>query len=140
MLKIPFSLSISIVVAMLFCGSGVAFSQDETDAVGPGFFSLGDERSSALAYFDLPMRVQAQFETTYTDGYYIADVLSRPYAIRFGPPIIADHALESRLALTRPISDKVEIGIVWGMRSRLRGIDRFDFDRQTVRAMIRIVP
>ncbi len=93
------------------------------------------------AYLDLPMRLRARFGTSYTDPIFVSDPLAEPYAAGVGPDIGNDDAFGSRIALiTHSISDKIEIGIVWGTQNPLTKFNFFDFERQTVGALIRIVP
>ena len=133
--------SVSAVAAMLLCNPGVAFSFNEYDMLDPNVRSLESGRVRGLAaYIDLPMHFRARLNTSYTNGFYVSDELAKPYVTAVGPDFRNDHSLESRIALTRSISDKIEIGIVWGARSPLPNIDLFNFERQTVRAMVRIVP
>ena len=127
------------VTAILFTDFGVAFSSEENDLLGPSVDSVQIGRVRGLAYVDLPMLVRASFESTFTDGLYLSDQLAKPYLASFGPNLRSDHSLENRISLTRPISDQLEIGIVWGARSRLTKINFFDFERQTIGAMLRFV-
>jgi hypothetical protein len=96
-------------------------------------------RTTGLAYIDLPMLVRASFDSKFTDRLYASDELAKSYVASFGPNLRNDHSLESRISLTRSISDTIEVGIVWGGRSRLTTIDVFDFERQTIGAMLRFV-
>jgi hypothetical protein len=132
--------SASAVTTILLCNLGVAFSSDENGLLDPGVHSPESGRAKGLAYLDLPMELRARFGTMYTEEFYLSDELAKPYVASTGPSFRTDHSLESRIALTRSISDKIEIGIVWGARSPLSDINLFNFERQTVRAIVRIVP
>jgi len=129
------------VAAILLCNPDVAFSSDENDSLGPSVRSIMKTGpAKGRAYLDLPMRLRARFGTSYTDPIFVSDPLAKPYAAGVGPDIGNDHALTSRIALTHSISDKIEIGIVWGTRNPLTKFNFFDFEGQTVGALIRIVP
>ena len=121
------------IVAILFCSPLLAFSSDENDLRDP----KDDEGGT---YLELPMDLRAHFEATYSDEFYISDELARPYVGAVGPRIRNDHSLESTVALMRSISDRIEIGIVWGARRPLMNLNLLDFERQTVGAMIRLTP
>jgi len=118
------------IVAILLCSPLLAFSSDEND--------LRDPEEEGGTYFDLPMDVRAHIDATYSDEFYVSDELARPYVSDVGPRIRNDHSLESTVALMRLISDRIEIGIVWGARRPLMNLDLLDFERQTVGAMIRL--
>jgi hypothetical protein len=132
--------------AILLLGAPAAFSSDEADITDGA--DLADDpqpspetgRETGLAYIDLPMDFRARYDATYTNLLYMSDRLARPYAANFGPNLHSDYSLESSIALTRSISNKIEIGIIWGGRSPIGNVAVFDFDRQSVRAMISIVP
>jgi hypothetical protein len=79
------------------------------------------------------------FDSCYANGLYVSDELAKPYVAAFGPGLRNDHAPQNRVSLTRLISDRIEIGIVWGVRSQLSTIDSFGFERQTIGAMLRFV-
>lgn len=128
------------VAAILLCNLDVAFSSDENDSLDPSVRSMKTGPAKGRAYLDLPMRLRARFGTSYTDPIFVSDPLAEPYAAGVGPDIGNDHALTSRIALTHSISDKIEIGIVWGTRNPLTKFNFFDFEGQTVGALIRIVP
>jgi len=127
------------VTAILFADFGVAFSSDENNLLGRSVDSVKIGRATGLAYVDLPILVRASFASTLTDGLYLSDELAKPYVANFKPNLRSDHSLENRISLTRSISDKLEIGIVWGARSRLTKINFLDFERQTIGAMLRFV-
>ena len=97
-------------------------------------------RARGLAFVDLPMGVRARFDSTYTRNPFQSDDLSLPYVTHTGPGIRGERSLESRFALTRPITDKIEFEISWGTRNSLASNDPMGFGRQTVGAFIRIAP
>lgn len=97
-------------------------------------------RARGMAFVDLPLGVRARFNATYTRNLYVSEDLAARYAIDMGPAISGQRFLESRFALSRAISDRVELEIAWGTRNLLEGSDPMRFDRQTVAAMIRITP
>ncbi len=117
-----------------------AFSSDEIEAPNLKAPTPPNRRAEGLAHYDLPMQLRARFDVTYWNDFYASDALARPYVSATGPRIERNQSLESRVALTRAFSDRVEIGIVFGTRSPVGQLDLLDFERQTVGAMIRIVP
>lgn len=151
LLRIP-SDAPAVLAVILFLGAPTAFSSNEidmtdmTDMTDVAVFaddrqpSPKSGRATGLAYIDLPMDFRARFDATYTNHLYVSDRLARPYTANFGPNLHSDYSLESSIALTRSISDRIEIGITWGGRSPIANVGLFDFDRQSVSAMVRIVP
>ena len=140
------SAALASLAVILIIGAPTAFSSDEVDMADVA--DVADDRqlsprsgrATGLAYIDLPMDFRARFDATYTNHVYLSDRLARPYTASFGPNLHSDYSLESSIALTRSISDRIEIGIMWGGRSPIANVALFDFDRQSVRAMVRIVP
>ena len=84
--------------------------------------------------------MRARFDATYMKDFYTSEVLARPYLGTAGPSKHDSKSLASQFSLTGSLSDRIEIGVVWAARSRIGGINLFDFERQTIGAMIRIVP
>ena len=134
------SAALASLAVILFLGAPTAFSSDEVDVADDRQLSPKSGRATGLAYVDLPMDFRARFDATYTNHVYLSDRLARPYTASFGPNLHSDYSLESSIALTRSISDRIEIGIMWGGRSPIANVALFDFDRQSVRAMVRIAP
>jgi hypothetical protein len=132
--------SLPCVAVILLLGAQVALPFDEVDLPDAHRPSARSERATGLGYIDLPLGFRARFEAAYTNDLYVSDELARPYTADVGPNLRIDPALESSIALTRSISDKIEIGIAWGARTPIVNADPFDFDRQSVRAMVQIVP
>lgn len=97
-------------------------------------------RPRGIAFIDLPGRLRARFDATYTTNLYSSDDLAEPFLSTSGPELRDAHSLESRVSLSRPVGRFVELEIAWGGRSRIERVDLLDFDRQTVGAMIRIAP
>lgn len=132
---------LAIVSAFLFCSTpDNAFSSGENELLDSSVRPIAIGRAGGLVYVDLPMRLRARFDTKYTGQIYTNDTLAKPYAVGVGPSVRGDHSLENRVALTRSISDRIEIGIVCGARSPLGILNFFELDRVTVGAMVRIVP
>jgi len=131
----PLSRLILMIVSFTIFVSSDAFSSDLIESEAPRA-----RRAEGLAFVDLPLNIRARFDVTYSDDLYRSDALARPYATVAGPRIRDDESLESQFALTRSLSENVEIGIVWAARSPVAPIDLFDFHHQTIGAMIRIVP
>ena len=98
-------------------------------------------RATGIAHFDLSDRVRARLESSCSEDPTISDRLIRYHVRSRGPGRRTHASVENRIALTRSLSDRIEIGVVWGMRSSLADVALFDFDidRHTVEAMIRIV-
>jgi hypothetical protein len=139
--RIP-SLVIAVLAAStlqcLVAVTGFATDTIDPASVGPrmGRSGLGQ----GLTILDLPLQFRAQFDATYTRSLYASDILATPHVNEFGPSLRDDHSLQSHFELTRFLSDRIEIGIVWGGRSRISETDFLDFGRQTVGAMIRFIP
>ena len=132
------SLTAAVLICLCSASAAVAFDRDDERTFDRP--SRSSYRETGLAYIDLPLRLRARFDIAYVDDVYQSDALARPYVTVSGPSLRDDESLESQFALTRSLTDKVEVGIVWHARSPLAHIDLFDFERQTVGAMIRIVP
>ena len=130
----------STIAAILLCGPLVAFSSEQNEVSDRSNDSLESRRAKKNAYIDLPMRVRVRFEASYTDALYVSDELASPYVSDVGPSVWNDHSLESRVALIRSISDRIEVGIIWGARRPLMNLNLLDFERQSIGAMIRIAP
>ena len=139
------------VAAMLLCvlATHTASAQEPEPAADPSTVStvliVQDEpderwRESGLAYIDFPLGFRARFDTSYTRHSYSSDVLAQPYLDDFGPGIRQSRSLESRIALTRPIMQGVELEIAWETRNSLATSDPLGFGRQTIGARIRISP
>jgi hypothetical protein len=131
------------ILAVAMTGLGIvdtALASDETGARTFESSTSPIRRAEGLAYFDLPMQFRAAFDIAYTKDLYASDALARPSVTTAGPGIENDQSLESWFALTRALSNRVEIGIVWSARSPLGRIDLFDFERERVGAIIHIVP
>ena len=135
---------LSVVVAILFWDLGLAHASEDADAMDPSQVSqtkmASPSRARGQTTIDLPRGVRARFESTYTNELYLSDKLARDFLADIGPDLRMDRSLESRFSLTRSISDRIEIGIVWGARSRLTTVNLFDFERQTIGAIIQLVP
>ena len=131
---------VSTVAAILLCGPLAAFSSEQNRVGERNNDSQESIGASRFGYIDLPLRIRARFDATYTDELYVSDELAGPYLSSVGPGIRNDHSLESRVALVRLVSDRIEVGIVWGSRRPMMNLNLLDFERQTIGAMIRLVP
>jgi len=131
---------VSTIASILLCGPLAAFSSDENGMDDRNNDSQASVRARRFAYIDLPMRIRARFDATYTDEFYVSDELAKPYISGVGPGIRNDHSLRSRVALVRLVSDRIEVGIAWGSRRPLMNLNLLDFERQTIGAMIRLIP
>ena len=136
------TLAIALALQIL---AGVAHSLDEVKtqevkAQKADSSTRPNRRAEGIAYLDLPLRLRARVDFSFMDDLYVSDALARPFASAAGPSFDDAELLESQFVLTRSLSDKIEIGIVWGLRSPVGRMDLFDFERQTIGAMIRLVP
>jgi hypothetical protein len=128
----------TLVLALMLCAAPpLARAEDEPETLDTASEKW---RVRGLAFIDLPLRIRARFDSTYTRNNSLSDDLSLPYVTHVGPGIRGERSLESRFALTRPITDKIEFEISWGTRNSLAGNDPMSFGRQTVGAFIRIAP
>ncbi len=99
-----------------------------------------DWRPRGLAHIDLPLQLRARFDAA--DGRWDSRAarLASPYTSQVGPGIAAERAIESRIALTRPIVGRLELEISWRTRNRLSGRDPMGFGPQVVGALLRFTP
>jgi hypothetical protein len=134
------AISIALVTALLTLLATASVAGDELRAAALLPRADEDRRPTGIAYVDLPLRWRARFDAAYTNNFYPSDGLARPYAAAVGPSLDRNHSLESRIAIARPLTDRIELELAWGARSRLGSADLLDFDRQTVGAVIRIIP
>lgn len=114
-------------------------------ALSPLVLSPGEEREGlwrerGLAFIDLPLGIRARFDASYSRHLYSSDVLSQSFVADFGPEIVGDRTLESRISLTRALARGIELEIAWETRNSLAVNDPMGFGRQTVGARIRISP
>lgn len=120
----------------LFDALEAAARQDEQ----PLFRPNQDWRARGLAYIDLPLRIRARFDASYTRHRSESDTLAAPMVAGVGPGLRIERQIESRIALTRPLTDGIELELVWETRNRIESGDPMSFGRQIVGAMIRITP
>jgi len=66
------------------------------------------------------------------------DHLAAPLVAQAGPGLRFDRHIQSRVSLTRPLAEGVELEVVWETRNRVESGDPMAFGRQIVGAMIRI--
>ena len=97
-------------------------------------------RERGLAFVDLPLGIRARFDASYSRHLYSSDVLAQSFVADFGPEIVGDRTLESRISLTRALAPGVELEIAWETRNSLAVDDPMGFGRQTIGARIRISP
>jgi len=130
---------------------GAAMAQTaERDPFELADVSLAGERPSVsieegwkergLAFIDLPLGIRARFDASYSRHFYSSDVLSQSFVADFGPEMVGDRTLESRISLTRALARGVELEIAWETRNSLAVNDPMGFGRQTIGARIRISP
>ncbi len=100
----------------------------------------GGLRETGIAYVDLSSRLRARLESNYSEDPTFSDRLARLHVRSNGPGRRSRASIENRISVTRSLSDRIEVGVVWGMRSSLTDVALFDIDRHTFEAMIRIVP
>ena len=99
-----------------------------------------DWRPQGLAYVDLPFRIRARFESSYQPYSTVSDLLAAPFVTSTGPQLVRQHLIETRIALTRPLSERVELEITWHARNRIARGEAMRFRRHVVGAMIRFTP
>ncbi len=97
-------------------------------------------RKRGLAFIDLPLGIRARFDASYSRHLYSSDVLAQSFVADFGPEIVGDRTLESRISLTRALARGIELEIAWETRNSLAVDDPMGFGRQTIGARIRISP
>ena len=99
-----------------------------------------DWRDRGLAHVDLPFRFRARFDTSYMRHGTWSDRLASRFLGEVGPGRVVDSMLETRVAIARPLVDRIELGIAWQTRNALTMGDPMAFGRQVVGAFIRITP
>lgn len=100
-----------------------------------------DWRARGLAYIDLPLQLRARFDAHYSKYGSPVDHLAAPHAAALGPELRFERHIESRVALTRPLWQGIELEVAWQTRNRVEaGGDLMGFGRQVVGAQIRITP
>ncbi|GEM_PF-4181278 len=107
---------------------------------GPLFQPNHDWRAQGLAFIDFPFRIRARFDANYSHFRTRPDHLAAPHVAHAGPGLRFDRHIDSRVALTRPLTEGVEFEVVWETRNRIEAGDPMAFGRQVVGAMIRITP
>lgn len=130
----------TVVAAFISCRVDIAFASDEKDLLDSSTRPVAIGRAKGIAYVDLPMRLRASFDTTYTGRTRLGDKLARPYTAEVGPRVRESDSLESRVALTRVFFNGIEIGIMCAAPNSPATSGFLDFERLTVGAMVRIVP
>lgn len=106
----------------------------------PLFRPNDDWRARGLAYVDLPFQIRARFDASLERFRTRPDHLAAPLVSEVGPGLRIDRHIQSRVALTRPLAEGVELEVVWETRNRVESGDPMAFGRQIVGAMIRITP
>jgi len=106
----------------------------------PLFRPNDDWRAQGLAYVDLPLQIRARFEASLERFRTRPDHLAAPLVAQAGPGLRFDRHIQSRVSLTRPLTEGVELEVVWETRNRVESGDPMAFGRQIVGAMIRITP
>jgi len=99
-----------------------------------------DWRPVGLAHIDLPLRVRARFDAR--DGQWAsrAAQLAAPHAIATGPGLANRRAIESRIALSRPLLGRLEFEISWRTQNRLSSESPMGFGDHVVGALLRFTP
>lgn len=115
------------------------------EALGEGFeqplFQPNDDwRAQGLAFIDLPLQIRARFDASYGRFRTQPDHLAAPLVAVAGPGLRFDRHIQSRIALTRPLAEGIELEVAWETRNRIESGDPMAFGRQVVGAMIRITP
>lgn len=132
--------ALCVMLTALVLGPISASGQDFVFEVSKETPPIIDWRAKGLAYIDLPLRIRARFDATYMHHSYVSDRLASPFVNSVGPGIDSDRSLESRIAFTRPISERIELEIAWETRNQITTSNPMGFGRQIVGALIRITP
>lgn len=135
-------LNAELASAQTATGDRLELSELAPSPIGP---SSVEEREGlwqarGLAFIDFPLGIRARFDASYSRHLYSSDVLSQSFVADFGPEIVGDRTLRSRISLTRALARGVELEIAWETRNSLAVNDPMGFGRQTVGARIRISP
>lgn len=139
--RIP-SVAFAVVLVMLalLSTATTAFALDAPDLLDEIHARNTQWRESALGEMTLPLGFQAHFGAQYTWHLYRSDRLAQPFVAEAGPGLLKERALESRFALSRVLTDKIEFEIAWQTRSRIESDDPMSFQSHSVGALIRITP
>lgn len=122
-------------------GPGVGWLEPLREALEEPLFRPNDDwRAQGLAYVDLPLRIRARFDASLERFRTRPDHLAAPLVGEVGPELRFDRHIQSRVALTRPLAEGIELEIAWETRNRIESGDPMAFGRQVVGAMIRITP
>ena len=113
------------------------------DAIGdrfeePLFRPNPDWRAKGLAFIDLPLQVRARFDARFDRFGTRPDGLAAPLVANTGPGRRFDRHIQSRVALTRPVTEGIELEVVWETRNRVEAEDPMAFGRQLFGALVRI--
>ena len=137
-------------LALLFLlAAPVASAEDDrlawVEALGanfeqPLFRPNEDWRAEGIAFIDLPLQIRARFDASYGRFRTRPDQFAAPLVSDVGPGLRFERHIQSRVALTRPLAEGIELEFVWESRNRVTSRDPMAFGRQIVGAMIRITP
>ncbi len=140
---------VAALVLALLLAAPAAYAEDDRvrwlEVVGEGFeqplFRPNEDwRARGLAFVDLPLQIRARFDASYGRFRTQPDHLAAPLVAEAGPGLRFDRHIQSRVALTRPLTEGIELEVVWETRNRIESGDPMAFGRQVVGAMIRITP
>ena len=112
------------------------------DGAEPRVDAPGRWRANGLAHLDLPLRFRARLDASYSrrGARFRSERLAEPYLPPAGPAPRRDRALTSRVSLTRPIIEGVELEISWAVRNGLRAISPAPFESHAITAGFRVAP
>ncbi len=134
--RLAHRLLVAALVLIAFAASAPGAMADPPKAL----IEVPDWRERGLAHVDLPLRFRARFDTSYTRHTTGSDRLASPFVGQLGPSLDLNPVLETRVAITRPLADRIELEISWQTRNELTMGDPMAFGRQIVGAFIRITP
>lgn len=158
MARFPQTFTSTVALRRFWVGLGLALCVSQTaiaDEAGPGWMGLGfsrggssarsalfqpndDWRARGLAFVDLPFRFRARFDANYRRFQTHSDDLAAPLVSAVGPGRLQERQIESRIALTRPLVEGVELEVMWETRNGVERRDPMAFGRQVVGAVLRI--
>lgn len=128
------------VSAALLCALLAGWAPSAAADRGGPVLEPPDWRDRGLAHVDLPFRFRARFDTSYMRHSTWSDRLASRFVGEVGPGRSIDSMLETRVAIARPLADRIELEISWQTRNALTMGDPMAFGRQIVGAFIRITP
>lgn len=121
-------------------GGGAALALEEVEDVESDAQKSApiEWRSTGIAHIELPLGLRARFEAIATRNLYHSEDLAESFT-KGGPQLRYSRSLESRISLSRALTQNMELEIAWGARSPIENVDLLNIQRQTFGALLRIV-